>query len=376
MEEKRNHFQSLASLQLIAIIAVVMGHLWISNGGMTNSLCVSFCFVYSGYFTAMFHRFDSSYGLKEHARFMWNKLAKLYPLYLLSFGIYYISNVIWHGSYTLTLKVMIAHLTLLSTWIPNADYYFGYNAVAWFICDLFFLYLMAPVVVRLLRRLSVMRQVIALVILLSLEFIGGYTADPDSDSLLLSYYHLYQFPPIRLLDYGAGIIIYNITQTKGWKRLSTQLTPSRSTCIEIMGILLFALFYWIDKHYLYKHCYRAFCILAPAVISLFVPFVLTSGKMGQLSKWLCINPLPALSKIGFEIYILQIVVYFLFKPLLDIMGIAQIPLLHFLVQNTILISVAWITHAYYVTPISRYMTGIWNRHIEGRIKQKQAKLTK
>ena len=70
MEEKRNHFQSLASLQLIAIIAVVMGHLWISNGGMTNSLCVSFCFVYSGYFTAMFHRFDNSYGLKEHARFM------------------------------------------------------------------------------------------------------------------------------------------------------------------------------------------------------------------------------------------------------------------------------------------------------------------
>ena len=38
-------------------------------------------------------------------------------------------------------QVTLAHLTLLSTWIPTPSYYFGINPVAWFICDLFFLFL-------------------------------------------------------------------------------------------------------------------------------------------------------------------------------------------------------------------------------------------
>lgn len=364
MEANRKHFQSLASLQLIAIIAVVMGHLWFCEVKMMKSLCVSFCFVYSGFFTAMFHRFDSSYGLKDHARFMWDKLSKLYPVYFLSFVIYFISNIVWNGTYSMQSDILLAHLTLLSPWIPNADFYYGYNAVTWFVCVLFFLYLMAPLAVRALRQLKVTWQVLLMAALLALEFIGGYTATPESDSLWLNHYHMYQFPPMRLLDFGTGIIIYNITTTTGWKRLQAKLTPSLSTCIEVVGVLLFALLYWVQRNYLFELCYRAFCILFPAVVVLLMTFVLTSSNMGQISKILCLKPLPALSKISLEIYLLQIVVYYLFKPLFAMAGVDQMPLLYFLLQNSILIVVAWLIQRYYAKPINRLMTKAWERCFE------------
>lgn len=358
MDTRRNYFQPLASLQLFAIIAVVMGHLWVDDANMMNSLCVSFCFVYSGFFTAMFHRFDNSYGLKDHARFMWNKLAKLYPLFVLSLIINYVSMVVWDGIIGLSPSVLLGHLTMLNTWIPDSHYYFGYNAVAWFVCDLFFLYLMAPLVVRLLRRLAIAWQVVMLIALLILELVGGYTHDLQSESKFLSFYHLYLFPPIRLLDFAAGIIIYNITTTAGWKRLQARLTPARSTCVEAAGVLLFAALYWIEKNYWFEHCFRAFCVHAPAVVALFTPFVLTSNRPGLISRLLSMQPLPVLSQIGFEIYILQIVIFFLFKPLCVMAGVDQHPVLYFMVQNTILVITAWLIHRYYVKPLDQRLKAL------------------
>ena len=155
MGTKKSYLQSLGSLQLLAIVMVVVGHFGFTDNAFMNSLGVGFCFVYSGFFTALHHRFDSSYGLKGHCRFMLNKLIKLYPLHLLAIALNII--VMWRNGmiHDVSLKVLFYHLTLLSSWIPIDDYYFGYNPVAWYICSLFFLYLMAPVVVRLLRRIPV-----------------------------------------------------------------------------------------------------------------------------------------------------------------------------------------------------------------------------
>ena len=88
----------------------------------------------------------SGYGLKEHVAFLRDKLAKLYPLHVLAVVLSIVVAILsWGGA--VSPKVLLAHLTLTSSWIPNPAYYFGANPVAWFVCDLFFLYLMAPIVV-------------------------------------------------------------------------------------------------------------------------------------------------------------------------------------------------------------------------------------
>lgn len=357
MGTQRNHLYSLGTLQLIAVVSIVMGHLWVDNSTFMNSLGTSFCFVYSGYFTSKRHRFDGSYGLRDHCRFMWNKLAKFYPMHVLALIICLFAFVYLKGQTSFAMKTVFAHLTLLSPWFSDPNIYFGYNAVAWWICDLFFLYLISPLIIRVLRPLRIRWQVALLMVLLALEFIGGYQPNDEADSLLLSYYHMYEFPPIRILDFACGIILYHITQHALWQRLTDKLTPSLSTIIEVCGIALFGVLYWVEKTFLNDYCFRAFCIQAPSIVVLMATFILTSNKLGQVSKLLSIKPLAIMQQYTFEIYLLQVGIYFTMEPLCRILGITgeQQPVLHFVFQNAMLLLAAWATHRYYVTPLYRLL---------------------
>ena len=356
MGTQRNHLYSLGTLQLIAVVTIVIGHLWVKDSTFMNSVCVSFCFLYSGFFTAMCHRFDKSYGLRDHARFMWNKLAKFYPMHVLALLICIMAFVFLKGETTISMKTVFFHLTLLSPWSSHHEIYFGYNAVAWWICVLFFLYLVAPLVIKTLRGLRLRWQVTLIMVLLMLEFIGGYRPNEQTDSLLLSYYHMYEFPPIRILDFATGAALFNITQCHWWKRMANRLTPGLSTMIELGGIALFGMLYWLEKNYLHEHCFRAFCIQAPSVVILLATFFLTSHKMGHISRLLCIRPLALMQRYTFEIYLLQVGMFFLMEPLCERLGISNHQALHFVAQNAILLLAAWAAHRYYVTPLSRLLT--------------------
>ena len=209
MRTEHHHIQPLATLQLAAIIAIVLTHFWLKDGTYLQALCTSFCFVYSGYFTALIHRADRRYRLADHIRFMRDKLAKLYPLHVLALGLSLLVIYIgWHYPLVFT-KVTLAHLLLISPWFTTPGYYFGFNPVSWFICDLFFLYLISPWLIRGLRRLSLGCQVAIVALLIVGELVAGYATDPGSPSLLIpgnAHYYLYEFPLIRVLDFTTGMV--------------------------------------------------------------------------------------------------------------------------------------------------------------------------
>lgn len=284
---------------------------------------------------------------------MLDKLAKMYPMYVLALVVCLFAFVFLKGHLYFAINTVLIHLSLLSPWFSSSDIYFGYNAVGWWICDLFFLYLISPQIVRALRSISLPWQALLICVLLVLEFIAGYRDNMESDSLILSYYHMYEFPPIRILDFATGIVLFNVTQCSWWKRLANKLTSDTSTVIELLGVLLFGVLYWLEKTYLHEHCFRAFCILAPSVVVLLMTFILTSNKMGLLSRLLSIKPLIVLQQYTFEIYLLQLGIYFALEPLCNKLGITHQPVLYFIVQNTALLLAAWAAHKYYVVPIYR-----------------------
>lgn len=353
---KGTYLQSLGTLQLAAVIAVVLGHFWLDDSVYMNSVGVSFCFVYSGYFTAMRHKFGQGYGLMAHAAFLRDKLAKLYPLHVLGVALGILGGMLaWGG--IVSPKVLLAHLTLTSSWIPNPAYYFGANPVAWFVCDMFFLYLMAPIVVPNLRRLAPGWQVALIAALLMLEFIGGYTSGAGSSAPLLNNYTLYQFPPIRLLDFATGVVICNIGGTLTWHRLQERLTPLASSIIEVVAIVLFLVLYRAGKDLIHAHCFRAFCASAPAIVLFFTSFILTSRRRGVVSRLLCIQPLTALSRVSAEVYLLQYGVYFLIEHLCKQVGLHQQPVPYFVIQMAGLLLTAWLAHRYYVLPMGSRLRG-------------------
>lgn len=347
-KQSKAKIQSLSTLQLIAIITVVLGHFWVKGSGFMNSACVAFCFVYSGYFTARRHQFPPEYGIKEHMRFMWSKLAKFYPLHVL--GVFlglFAAWVSWGGG--VNLKILLAHLTLTSSWIPYSHYFFGVNPVAWYICDLFFLYLMAPVLVRGLRKLSLAWQVTVVVVLL----IAQFTVEACSLLGLYHYYFLYQFPVARLLDFAAGIIIFNITQCATWQSIKDRITPASATWIELASVISFLILYVVGEKWIHSHCYRAFCASAPAIVALFVPFILTSESNGLVSRVMRFRLFEWMSTFDAEIYLLQFGPYFIIQTLLKVSGIELHPVLYFVLQMSALLLVSWLVHRYYVTPLKR-----------------------
>ena len=357
MKTDKAYLQPLGTLQLLAIIMVVIGHYWVKNNEFMNSVGVSFCFVYSGFFTAMRHPFGREYGWLEHGRFMWNKLARLYPLHVLAIVLNVAVMLLTGMGTGVSIKVLAAHFTLLSPWIPDHAYYFGYNPVAWFICVLFFLYLTAPLLVKLLRRLPVAVQVVLAIVLLALEFAGGYSESIGNGSPVLNAYLLYQFPPIRLLDFGTGIVLFNLTRTPWWQRLKTGLSASTLIIIEVCALVAFAVLFYVGQRWLHPHCFRAFCTSAPAIVVLFGAFVLTSEHGGAISRLLSIRLLAWLSRLGAEIYLLQFSVYFALLPLCKSTGIAgklylQVPL----ILGTLFLA-SWVIHRVWVQPCSRLLLG-------------------
>lgn len=353
MRTDRAYLQSLGTLQVLAIISVVIGHFWVKNNEFLNSVGVSFCFVYSGFFTAMHHQFGAGYGLRDHCRFLWDKLARLYPLHVLAIALNIIVMLLTGMTSGLSLKVLAAHLTLLSPWIPDQAYYFGYNPVAWFICVLFFLYLMAPLVIKLLRKLNIALQVIVAIALLLLEFYCGYSAEAGSGSSILNAYQLYQFPPIRLLDFGTGAVLFNLMQTL-WRKLpKTLLSPTAATLIEVAAILVFVALFAVGQQWLHPHCFRAFCTSAPAIIVLFGAFALTAGSKGLISNILSIQPLTWLSRLGAEIYLLQFSVFFALSPLCKWAGIVGNTYLHLPLVLIVLCLVSWLVHKAWTLPLGR-----------------------
>ena len=352
--DNRTYLKPIGSLQLLAIISVVIGHFAVRDPIFMNSHWVSFCFIYSSFFTAMLHPFGPDYNLRDHTHYMWGKLAKLYPLHLLALALgIFVARYLW--GFGISLKALLAQLTFISPWIPDKNYYFAYNPVAWFVCDIFFLYLMAPLVVRLLRRCRLALQVALIITLLVLEYLAGYTPSDGSRKAILGMYILYEFPPIRLLDFALGVVLFNLTQGAWWKRLQSRVTATNATVIELCGVLLTVLLYVAEKSYLFIHCYRACCVVAPSIVVLLATFLLTSKSGGCLSRILCWKPIGAMTAFVSEVYLLQFGVFYTLSPILKKFGLQLYDPRQFILFFVALLIISWLTHRYYVTPAKKWL---------------------
>ena len=354
-----SYMQSLGSLQALAILMVVLGHYWEHDSVFMNSVGVSCCFVYSGFFTALRHEFGPGYVLRQHGAFLGKKLARLYPLHLLAIVLGIAGAFLSWGHGGVSPLAMLAHLTLTSSWIPDPSCYFGANPVAWFICDLFFLQLVSPLVIRWLRKTCTRHQLMLIALLLVLEFAAGYAPDIGTHSRLFgryTHYMLYQFPPMRLLDFATGVVIYNASQSVRWRGIRQTLSARGSALIEATAVMLSLLLYCAGKWWLQPHCYRAFCASAPGIIVLLSAFVMTCGKSGLLSRLLEVKPLVALSAIGAEVYLLQFGIQYCMMPVYRHFNLMAYPVAYLAIRVSVLLAAAWLTHHYFTAPIYRRLT--------------------
>lgn len=261
---------------------------------------VAFFFILSGFVLSL-----SSGSKVENGTFHWRsfilaRLRKLYPLHIASLMIS-ICFSLYIGESFRPLS-FVAQLFMLQSWgLSESCIEYG-NAVSWFLGPLFLCYALFPWLYSAITGRGKEWQRILFAMYIVMYTGIRYFSDEEIDS------YLYAFPPLRVMDFGFGILTYRFYRTgiggEAHERVM-RLSTCQATFVELLVAAL---------------CF-ATCLLYPELPSqirfsalFWLPFPvairyfsLADGSRGLVSRLFRQRPLQWLGGISFEIYMLHLI---------------------------------------------------------------------
>ena len=187
-------FQSLRFLFVMMIFMSHFAYRGVAPFDAGGDCGVAFFFLLSGFSLSMGYGPGIADGTFRYGRYLRRRLVKVFPLHLLCLLAFLL---LFRPEIDACLPL---NALLLQSWIPDADCYFSYNGVSWFLSTLLFSYLLFPLAYRGARPSS-------LAVLLVL-YIAVYLAVPyDRVNALL-----YVSPPVRFVDFFLGVMLYKFYQ--------------------------------------------------------------------------------------------------------------------------------------------------------------------
>lgn len=263
---------------------------------------VGFFFLLSGFIlTYTYHRrFDGATAWSAVREFYAARIARIYPVHLIA--TVFAAIVLWRFGGTTwdvssaadRLHAIVAQLFLVQSWIPDEKIYLGINAPAWSISTEMFFYAVFPFVLRSLLRsfgksappaiwvAAAMPWAIELAVALIPHRTAVWTA--------------YVLPPIRLVDFIAGMLLGIAFLRSGPARSK----PWRATAFELgaLGAIAFAIA--ISTHVTEALRYSLF--LMPFWALLIAVFVHEAGRVSRLLR----RPVfVALGRASFAFYLIH-----------------------------------------------------------------------
>lgn len=197
---------SLTGLRFFAALAVFGIHagavfdLSIGNYSpvMQGTVGVSFFFLLSGFLLAWSHRPDDS-----HRDFWKRRFARVYPSYAAAWVVVSAGNIVQGDSFGWRDALV---LTLTQAWFPDDAVYFAASAVFWSLSAEAFFYLVFPLVIGVLQRLSEHQRIAVMVVIVLGIIVIGATVVATGDDAVGTWF-AYIFPPVRALEFILGILL-------------------------------------------------------------------------------------------------------------------------------------------------------------------------
>lgn len=185
----------LQSLRLVFMLLIVASHLptfcfpAFDAGGDCG---VAFFFLLSGYVTMMSRQEKLKDGTFNHKEYIFKNLKRIYPLYIITWlvAVLLVHNLDF-------LLHALPSIFLVQSWIPDSKFYFGGNAVGWFLSTLLLAWIALPLLYRIVSQRYGIMTLIACYIL-----IAAFIPDDKVNAWL------YVFPPVRLVDFALGMALY------------------------------------------------------------------------------------------------------------------------------------------------------------------------
>ncbi len=242
-------------LQFLRFCAFIMVFLWhgkvwapaVIPVGNAAAEGVSFFFTLSGLASgySYFLR-QKPYSRREHVRYMWKKLKRIYPLY---FCMTFLSLVFSGIPYWIVVKdfqsarpylIQFAkNVLMLQSWYKGGDY-FSFGCVGWFISSIMFLYLLTPwlkaLVSQLYKRENGYRNLIVMFVIMIAVTTGYCYVTRNGDQEFWQYV----FPPARLGEYFAGMLLGFMIRAGMDRVPDGPGIKIAFTCLEAAALLLWA----------------------------------------------------------------------------------------------------------------------------------------
>jgi peptidoglycan/LPS O-acetylase OafA/YrhL len=300
----------LTSLRFVFALMVFLSHLQFvqdktfaglyMNYFREGRLGVSFFFILSGFVLALTYKKKIVTGTFSKKEFWMARLARIYPLHIVTFLIAIpVSMIDLYGGFATAAARALSNLSLLQSFIPSQDWYFTFNKLSWSISDEQFFYLLFPFAMLFLYKHPGFKKYSPLLLLL--VPVGIYFC-PEK----FQQYFFYVTPVTRFADFYIGILLYEIFESNRFAKYF-QLAKT-VTVIEIVSILLFVIFFFYYKNIPDADRF-SFYYWLPMTFIIFS----FSYNIGWVSKILSNKLLVYLGEISFGFYLIQqlVIRYFL-----------------------------------------------------------------
>jgi len=188
--------------------------------------------------------------VKGCARYSFNKIKKLYPLYAITLIILAVrivilapdnppKNEIIHFA-----KQFLFNFLLIQSWLMSTEWAFAHNGVGWYLSTCVLLYFAFPYILRwikshtgiksALKSIFVIVVVMIVTVLLATELYCHVTGTQRETSGAFQHWFCYIFPIYRLSDFAiGGLLGYIFTLTPAEK-----ISRSGATMLEILSFIL------------------------------------------------------------------------------------------------------------------------------------------
>ncbi|PSK71847.1 acyltransferase [Streptomyces sp. CS149] len=239
-------------------------------------------------------------------RFWRRRFAKIYPVFFVTT----LLAVVWVVTSTGVfpgLRLILTHLTLLQSWVPDQTVSYGLNPVAWSLsCEAFFYFCFPALYAAMAKARTVTLRWVAagcVAAAFLLPYLAGQVfmlkAPSGSESIATEgiggpfmYWFVYVFPVMRLAEFACGIALACLVRRGAWRG------PGVPVAIGLSVVAI-----WLGT-YLPEVLQR--------VAVTFVPFALLIAALAQADvagRWspLRSRPMVFLGEISFALYMVQLI---------------------------------------------------------------------
>lgn len=208
MRKKNKAFQGLRGY---AIILIFLSHFnFMNNAKGVNittwlgGLGVELFILLSGFLLIENH----GNGNIEIKKYFVHKIKKFYPLHIVTLAIAIPFSIKALLSLDIkTIASLISNALLVQTWVPASNFYFGFNAVSWYLSITVFFIVVSRLVVKFWNKISLKMTIVVIGCIFIIQLlVCGLTK-----SLIISHWIIYVAPFVRLLDFIIG------GELKSWK---------------------------------------------------------------------------------------------------------------------------------------------------------------